>query len=56
MNGYRPIADEFGQLATMRPGIATIHNSTCAPINGNGLNSKVQLLELCARIGYTPHT
>jgi hypothetical protein len=55
VNGYAPIADGFGQRATKWPGIAPIDISSFPPMKTSGLNRKVQLLELCARIGYTPH-
>ncbi len=55
MNGDAPIADLFGPLATGWPGLARIDISSFMSANARGLNLKVQLLELCARIGYTPH-
>ncbi len=55
MNGHAPIADVFGPLDTGWPGLAYIDVSSPMSPNAQGLNLKVQLLELCARIGYTPH-
>ncbi len=55
MNGYTPIASGFGRRATRWPGCALIDISSFSSINSKGLSRKIQLLELCARIGYTPH-
>jgi hypothetical protein len=55
VNGDAPIADLFGPLAPEWPGLAHIDISSFMSANASGLNLKVQLLELCARIGYTPH-
>ncbi len=55
MNGFAPIADMFGHRASQWPGITRLGNSSFTSSNTtNGLSRKVQLLELCARIGYTP--
>jgi hypothetical protein len=56
VNGYAPIADMFGHRATQWPGTARLDFSSFTASNTSGLSRKVQLLELCARIGYTPHT
>ncbi len=56
MSGYSPITDIFGHRVTQWPGIARIAVSSFTASNTSGLSRKVQLLELCARIGYTPHT
>lgn len=55
VNGYVPIADVFGHRATQWLGTTLIDFSTFKSSNAGGLSRKVQLLELCARIGYTPH-
>ena len=55
MNGYAPIADLFGHRATQWQGTAPIDFSDFKTSNAGGLSRKVLLLELCARIGYTPH-
>lgn len=55
MNGYTPIADVFGHRATQWPGTAPIDFASFRASIAGGLSRKVQLLELCARIGYTPH-
>ena len=55
MNGYIPIADMFGQRSKTGRGFRPTDLSSASPMNTGGLSRKVQLLELCARIGYTPH-
>lgn len=55
MNGYAPIADMFRHRVTQWPGTIIIDIFSCTSSNAGGLSRKVQLLELCARIGYTPH-
>ncbi len=55
MNGYIPIADWLGHRAKTWRCFTPIDLLSSSPTNTGSLSRKVQLLELCARIGYTPH-
>jgi hypothetical protein len=58
VNGCQPIAGRREQHASIpvgnRRGIALLTASSFHPEYFNGPNRKIQLLELCARIGFTP--
>jgi hypothetical protein len=54
VTGSGPIAEVSGRLAAT----AARPASAIAPPSANilsGLNPKARLMQLCARIGYTPH-
>lgn len=55
VTGSGPIAETTGRLTGAPAGSpSAIAARTATALNG--LNPKARLLQLCARIGYTPHT
>jgi hypothetical protein len=55
VNGHMPIADGLRSRAKVWRGYTFVSHSSSSSTKSNDLNRKLLLLELCARIGYTPH-